>query len=200
MIDGYQVWCDVGGTFTDCFVLSDSNQRQRLKVLSHGQVPGQIDRWLNPNAWIDSKRIGDPDQFWCSCPVVLHDANGQAVARGICTQFCSRTGAIHIDSSCHAQNAIKYTLAPGIEAPVLATRLMLKVPLGNPLPPLDVRLGTTRATNALLTRSGEKTALVITQGFEDLLDRLPGPTRALRHRSSKTPRVAPRPRRYLPTA
>src|ERR1700742_3131129 len=33
----------------------------------------------------------------------------------------------------------------------------------------EVRMGTTVATNALLTRSGEKTALVTTRGFRDQL-------------------------------
>ncbi len=170
MFDGYQVWCDVGGTFTDCFVLSPKNQRQRLKVLSHGQMPGRIERWLTPSAWIDSSRIGDPDRFWCSSNIILYDANAQPIARGLCTDFCAATGTIQIDTPCPAHSAVSYAMAPGIEAPVLATRLMLKIPLENPLPPLDVRLGTTRATNALLTRSGQRTALVTTRGFEDLVD------------------------------
>mgnify|MGYP003662758481 CR=1 FL=1 len=61
-------------------------------------------------------------------------------------------------------------LDPHLEAPVLATRLLLGIPLSQPLPPLDVRLGTTRGTNALLTRSGATTALVTTQGFADVLN------------------------------
>lgn len=32
-----------------------------------------------------------------------------------------------------------------------------------------IRMGTTVATNALLERKGEKTALMITKGFKDLL-------------------------------
>ncbi|MFM8573648.1 MAG: hydantoinase B/oxoprolinase family protein, partial [Pirellula sp.] len=66
--------------------------------------------------------------------------------------------------------AVAYELVPSIEAPLLAARLMLRIPLTDPVPALDVRLGTTRATNALLTRSGERTALVTTQGFEDLIE------------------------------
>lgn len=38
-----------------------------------------------------------------------------------------------------------------------------------PIPDCDVRLGTTRGTNALLTRSGAATAFVTTRGFRDLL-------------------------------
>jgi 5-oxoprolinase (ATP-hydrolysing) len=38
-----------------------------------------------------------------------------------------------------------------------------------PLPPIDVRIGTTVATNALLERKGEPTCLAITRGFGDAL-------------------------------
>ncbi|MCZ8019956.1 hydantoinase B/oxoprolinase family protein [Novosphingobium sp.] len=38
-----------------------------------------------------------------------------------------------------------------------------------PLPPVDVRMGTTVATNALLERKGEPTVLAITRGFGDAL-------------------------------
>src|SRR5690606_508541 len=38
-----------------------------------------------------------------------------------------------------------------------------------PLPPMDIRLGTTKGTNALLERKGAKTLLLVTEGFKDLL-------------------------------
>ncbi|WP_428630935.1 hydantoinase B/oxoprolinase family protein [Sphingopyxis sp.] len=38
-----------------------------------------------------------------------------------------------------------------------------------PLPPLDIRMGSTVATNALLERKGEPTLLAVTQGFGDAL-------------------------------
>ena len=41
--------------------------------------------------------------------------------------------------------------------------------LSEPIPPCTVRLGTTRGTNALLTRRGAKTAFVTTRGFADIL-------------------------------
>lgn len=50
---------------------------------------------------------------------------------------------------------------------VSAVRTLLGV-LEGPLPPCEVRLGTTRGTNALLTRTGARTALVTTRGFGDL--------------------------------
>jgi len=41
---------------------------------------------------------------------------------------------------------------------------------GEPLPPCEVRLGTTLATNALLERRGERTLLATTRGLGDLLE------------------------------
>ncbi|HEX4767522.1 MAG TPA: hydantoinase B/oxoprolinase family protein [Lichenihabitans sp.] len=58
------------------------------------------------------------------------------------------------------------------DAAVEAIRRFLGVPTGAPLPPGSigtVKMGTTVATNALLERKGERTALLITRGFRDAL-------------------------------
>ncbi|MEM6365609.1 MAG: hydantoinase B/oxoprolinase family protein, partial [Planctomycetota bacterium] len=55
-----------------------------------------------------------------------------------------------------------------LEAPVLATRLISNTPLRSELPSCTVRLGTTRGTNALLTRQGGQFVLVTTRGFADI--------------------------------
>ncbi|MEU7913293.1 hydantoinase B/oxoprolinase family protein [Microbispora bryophytorum] len=58
------------------------------------------------------------------------------------------------------------------DAAVAGIRALLEVPAGEPIPVErieSVRMGTTVATNALLERRGERTALVITKGFGDAL-------------------------------
>src|SRR5690606_40871423 len=60
-------------------------------------------------------------------------------------------------------------LSTGEEAPILAARLITQTPIYAPLPPMDIRLGTTKGTNALLERKGAKTLLLVTEGFKDLL-------------------------------
>jgi 5-oxoprolinase (ATP-hydrolysing) len=67
-------------------------------------------------------------------------------------------------------DVVSYEIDPGVEAPVLAAHWLLRVPLTEALPPLAVRLGTTRGTNALLTRSGAPTVFATTRGFRDLLE------------------------------
>ena len=54
------------------------------------------------------------------------------------------------------------------DAAVEAVRQLTGIADG-PLPPIDVRIGTTVATNALLERRGEPTLLAITRGFGDAL-------------------------------
>ncbi len=64
------------------------------------------------------------------------------------------------------------------DAPTEGIRRVLEIAGGEPIPrgtPLDIssvsniRMGTTVATNALLERKGERSALLITKGFRDLL-------------------------------
>ena len=52
---------------------------------------------------------------------------------------------------------------------MLGARILTGTPLGDPFPPLNMRLGSTRSTNALLERNGAPTALFVTRGFGDLL-------------------------------
>lgn len=55
------------------------------------------------------------------------------------------------------------------EAPLIGIRRLLGLDEGAPIPPCEVRMGTTIATNALLERRGEPCALIVTEGFEDVL-------------------------------
>jgi 5-oxoprolinase (ATP-hydrolysing) len=55
------------------------------------------------------------------------------------------------------------------DAPLTGIRKLLGLDEAAPIPACDVRMGTTLATNALLERRGTATALVITDGFGDLL-------------------------------
>jgi 5-oxoprolinase (ATP-hydrolysing) len=54
-------------------------------------------------------------------------------------------------------------------APLVGIRRLLGLRADQPIPPSEVRLGTTVATNALLERRGAPCALVITRGFGDVL-------------------------------
>ncbi len=57
----------------------------------------------------------------------------------------------------------------GPDSVLAVVRALLELPADAPVPPVDLRLGTTLATNALLERRGAPTALAITAGLADLL-------------------------------
>jgi 5-oxoprolinase (ATP-hydrolysing) len=166
-----QVWCDVGGTFTDCFVVRSSGQRLTTKVLSSGVFKGVAERWIGPETFIDPSRRNDPAGFWIGAEVRWVHDDGTLVASQRCVAFDCSMGTITVDVNKHTgwKPMLRYELVTGLEAPVLATRWLLGCRPTEPLPFLDVRLGTTRGTNALLTRNGEPCALVTTMGFADLV-------------------------------
>ena len=62
-----------------------------------------------------------------------------------------------------------YEIISPSPAPILAIRLFLGLRCDETIPPCDIKLGTTKGTNALLTRTGSPTAFVTTRGFGDLL-------------------------------
>jgi len=64
----------------------------------------------------------------------------------------------------------RFELRSREEAPVLAARLVTRTAPPDSLPPMDLRLATTRGTNALLERRGAAVGLVVTCGFADLLE------------------------------
>jgi 5-oxoprolinase (ATP-hydrolysing) len=170
------VWCDVGGTFTDCFVVLSDGRRLATKVLSNGVVKGRVERQEGSGCWIDKARALEPNGFWDNATIRWIDDLGQPISESRCIEHNAIDGrlrtasAIPIDRFTSIRpTSFSYELIAGVEAPVLATRLLLGVPLNQSLPPLNVRLGTTRGTNALLTRRGAKTALLVTRGFRDLL-------------------------------
>ena len=71
------------------------------------------------------------------------------------------------DGTHHRAKVLSAVAAP---APLVAIRRVLNLAGEDPIPPVSVRLGTTKGTNALLTRSGAPTALVTTRGFADILE------------------------------
>lgn len=168
-----QVWCDVGGTFTDCFLTLGDGTQSYIKVLSTGIVKGHVEQWVDQFSFVDRSRSAEPDGFWVGASVAWIDSDGVQIGTERCKTFDSVRGELQLEQdglqSWPRSRCVRYELSCGLEAPVLATRLLLRCNPSNALPPLHVRLGTTRGTNALLTRTGQPCALVTTRGFADLL-------------------------------
>lgn len=171
MSDRWQFWIDVGGTFTDCLACRPDGSLRRHKLLSSGVTKGSVGHGSTSRAISDPRRSNDPDGFWRGATLRLLDATGKVVAKKTVVKFFAVYGALILDSDLPKGAPVghAYELVAGDEAPILAIRWLLGLASNQPLPPISLRLGTTRGTNALLTRSGARTAFVTTRGFADIL-------------------------------
>jgi 5-oxoprolinase (ATP-hydrolysing) len=167
----WEFWIDVGGTFTDCFAHTPEGHLLRHKLLSSGITPGRIGSDSDPRRIFDPARCADPAEFWVGYRIRIQEEVSGPFAERKIQRFDPIRGELYLDSPLPFQPkpGVRYELLAEEEAPVSAIRYLTGRTLQEPLPPSDIRLGTTRGTNALLTRTGAKTALVITQGFADVL-------------------------------
>lgn len=163
MNNGWQIWTDTGGTFTDCIALSPENEWHTCKVLSSGVLRGTV-LHVQGNAWH------------------VHLPFRQDIFEGYALRLLPSGGEYRVAGSRLAEGLLflqedapevaagtLFELTAGEEAPLLAARLLTRTPLNRPLPPVCMRLGTTKGTNALLEAKTPKAALLVTKGFADVL-------------------------------
>ena len=171
----WRFWIDVGGTFTDTLAISPDGSRLQSKVLSSGLTKGTIVDFESANVVVSDSFEDAEEGFWNGVTLRLVDAGGQTVSSHTVESFLSSDGsqtfAISppVDSG-SAELGRGIELDAGVHAPVVAIRRIIGVPFSRPLPDCHVWLGTTRGTNALLTRTGANVGLVTTEGFADLLN------------------------------
>ncbi len=166
----HQFWIDVGGTFTDCLQRLPDGALRRAKVLSSGATKGTIASVAGA-AFHDPHRRHDPPHFWRGFTCTLQNDQGEVVASSQVQEFEVATQQFQLadDLAAHLRPGQTFELSCDLAAPIIAIRWLLGLPLAQPLPPVAIRLGTTRGTNALLTRRGARTAFVTTRGFGDIL-------------------------------
>jgi len=169
----WKIWADTGGTFTDCLAVDPAGRLHRAKVLSTSAVRGRI----------AARDIADSEDG-------VSVETGWTVPAGFFRGFAFRllgeeSPAVEVLDWQPEGRRLRLAapLSQGLpgdlagatfelrspeEAPVLAARLVTGTALDAPLPPIAMRLATTRGTNALLERKGAATVLFITRGFADL--------------------------------
>ncbi len=164
-----QFWIDVGGTFTDCIARWPDGTLKTHKLLSSGAYRGAVHDGSTEREIRDPVRQSDPDDFFRGFRLRLLARDGSVSSEHQVVRFEPSTGTLVIDPPLGAppEAGTPYELTCGQEAPVLGVRWLLGLPLDRPTGPIEVRLGTTRGTNALLERTGAPTALVTTEGFAD---------------------------------
>ncbi|MBK7404915.1 MAG: hydantoinase B/oxoprolinase family protein [Phycisphaerales bacterium] len=165
----WRIFVDTGGTFTDCLAIDPRGVTRRAKVLSSGCVRARVVEVWPP-------RMLRLAADWAAHPEF---ALGASLRQGAerrspgagSTILAIDAGGLVIVSALPAglEPGSLVEITTGEEAPVLAARLVTGTPAGKALPPMELRLATTRGTNALLERRGAATAFFVTEGFADLL-------------------------------
>ncbi|MGI9240909.1 MAG: hydantoinase/oxoprolinase family protein, partial [Verrucomicrobiales bacterium] len=155
----WRISIDTGGTFTDAYAIAPDGSAGRTKVLSDGTLRLPIvaddgDRLTTP--------LSKPTDFFKGFSL-----NGQLVIASSGSQIWLVPSPLAAPASDRGAGVAE--LSSGEEAPVLAIRILTDTPIGAKFPPLELRVGTTRGTNALLEQRGARTALFTSPGFRDLL-------------------------------
>lgn len=163
----WKIWIDTGGTFTDCIAYSPEQTVKRAKVLSSGFMRGQLVERAGPacfriaHSWPLVKNIFEGYSFR------LLQNDQKKTFRVEKTDL--EKGLLWLDEDLPVHQTADFEMTAYEEAPVLGARIITQTPLNQQLPPMELRLGSTKGTNALLERKGARTALLITEGFKDLL-------------------------------
>ncbi len=166
----WQIRVDTGGTFTDCLAVDPTGETHRAKVLSCSALRGSIIEKVSPTQWRIREKWNAPRNFIKGFDFFILGTEMEGV------EVLAYDPSIEVLTL--ARELTQITMGTEIafevrspeEAPVLAARIVTRTPLGTPLPPLQMRLATTRGTNALLERKGQPPVLFITRGFRDLLE------------------------------
>ncbi len=163
----WQIWIDTGGTFTDCIGIDPVGRQHRCKVLSNGTLRDRI-LCIDADGRIrleNGTKLPDGFLIGFHASVLGGDQDAEIVRHD------GKTGLIELANPNLSEfcAGAPLELQSGEEAPLLAARLITSTALREALPPVAMRLATTRGTNALLERNGARLLHVTTRGFEDLL-------------------------------
>lgn len=167
MKKSWKIWIDTGGTFTDCLAISPGGDLQRIKILSSGRLRGKIisnkGKELKVDiSWPVTNDIFNGYQLNLSNNK-MHPASHYSI---VSTHLDSNI--IVLDHDPGVLGNIDFEIYSGEEAPIVTSRLATKTTLNQSLPKIEMRLGSTIGTNALLEKKGCKVAFIVTKGMKDL--------------------------------
>ena len=164
----WKIWIDTGGTFTDCMAIDPFGKKKSVKVLSNSTLRGRITQIIDQknlifaNSWDFKKDIFNGYDFYSL-------ANPTKIAKVKSIDFNKKLITLKEPLSL-ADSNVDFAITANEEVPILACRIITKTTLSEELPPMEMRLGSTRGTNALLEGTGAKVTFLVTKGHRDLLE------------------------------
>ena len=165
----WQVCIDTGGTFNDCIAAAPDGTTRRAKVLSTGALRGRVLEVISPRSIRIAESWNAPNNFvqgWTF--TMLADAASPAQVLNYTRS--TESAILELDTMPQPLTPNSpFEVRGSQESPIVAARLVTQTPAGQPLPPLALRLATTRGTTALLERRAGPVVFFVTQGFADLL-------------------------------
>ncbi len=163
----WQFWIDTGGTFTDCLALSPLGKEYRVKVLSSSEIRVRVIEVLGPNRFRLEIPFDTVDDFFVGYRLQVC---GLGTGLGHIVTWSSEDCLLELDLEIPSlEQGALCAIQSLEEPPILGMRLITQTLLGEALPHLELRLATTRGTNALLEGKGARAAFFVTRGFRDLL-------------------------------
>jgi 5-oxoprolinase (ATP-hydrolysing) len=171
-LNSWEFWIDVGGTFTDCIGRAPGGSLQSVKILSSGITKGNIEKKINQNTITDKSKIGDPSNFYKGFNIRVINENGKLLEDNYIKDFNSEKGLFILRNPLKRKSLIgkPYELTSGEESPIIGIRWIKNLSIGEDIGPANVRLGSTKGTNALLERKGTEVVFITTKGFADVLE------------------------------
>ncbi|MCH2149931.1 MAG: hydantoinase/oxoprolinase family protein, partial [Phycisphaerales bacterium] len=162
MSEFWRVAVDTGGTFTDVVLQSPAGICTRRKLLSTGVIRTRIQSIDGNNVTLHMPE-GTEDDF---AGFQMRRVGARPADAAV--ESCDANVLRLDDASVFAPDDL-VDLSTGESAAVLGIRLGTKTRMPSSVPATELRLGTTRGTNALLEGRHAQTAFFTTRGFADLL-------------------------------
>lgn len=182
---------DTGGTFTDAVMRTPDGSWRLEKVLSSSslrasvvavegpdalivRVPAlaRMDAAFDGGAFVKGWRVRGAGVHAVIARALEQEKTltiGRAAERLLRLELDSRQCDHMSDPDAEVRSGGFIDLAAPWPAPVLAARMLLQCPSDHPLPPIAMRLGTTRGTNAMLEGRFDPVLLIVNEGFAETL-------------------------------
>ncbi len=163
----YKICIDTGGTFTDCIATTPKGEVKKVKILSSSSLRGKITKRIDDHTFIISNTWNVNLNLFTGYEIRFLESGFDSKV----SNFEPHLFKISIVDAPPSEvvPGEEFEITANEEAPILAARIATGTKLADHLPLIDLRLGTTKGTNALLERKGARVTFITTKGFKDLI-------------------------------